>query len=52
MGVEDLALLVERQLVDERLRADERVGLGGKALDEPRPSLEELPELLRAQLPR
>ena len=52
MRGEDLALLVRGKLVDERARTDERVGLGGEPLDEARPALEELGELLGAQLPR
>ena len=52
MRVEDLTLLLERELVNERACADERVLLGGEALDEPGPALEELGELVGAQLPR
>ena len=49
--VEDLALLVVGDLVHERPRPHERVGLGGEPLDEPRAALEELAQLLGCQLP-
>ena len=52
MCVEDLALLLGRELVHECPRADERVGLGSEELDERRATLEQLGELLGAQLPR
>jgi len=47
-----LALLVVGQLVDERPCLLERVVELCEALDEPRPALEQLGELLDAQLPR
>ena len=50
--VEHLALLVERELVGKRARPHERVILSGKSLDEARPPLEQLGELLDRQLPR
>ena len=52
MRGEDLALLVGGELVDERARADERIRLGGETLDEARAALEQVRELLDAQLPR
>ncbi len=52
VGVEDLPLLVLRELVDEGARAAERIRLGREPLHEPRAALEELLELLDRQLPR
>ena len=52
MRVEHLALLRVGELVDHRGRVPERVVALGEQLDEARPPLEELGELLGAQLPR
>ena len=49
---EDLDLLVVGQLVHQRRRARERIGLQREPLDEARPALEEAGELVGAQLPR
>jgi hypothetical protein len=52
MGVEDCSLVLRRELVDERPRTHERVGLVRETLDEARTPLEQLGELVDAQLPR
>ncbi len=52
MRGEDGPLVLQRELVDERAGARERVWLERELLDEARPSLEELRELRGAQLPR
>ena len=49
---EDLDLLGVRQLVHERRRARERIGLAREPLDEARAALEEAGQLVGAQLPR
>ena len=52
VGVEDLVLLLVGELGDHLGRVLERIVALGEQLDEPRPALEELGELLGAQLPR
>jgi len=52
MGVEHCSLLLPGELVDELPGAHERVGLMREPLDEARPALEQLRELVGAQLPR
>jgi hypothetical protein len=52
MRVEHLALLLVGQLVYERPRARQGVGLVREPLDEARAPLEQPGELVRAQLPR
>ena len=52
VGVEHLVLLVVGELGDHLGRVLERILALGEQLDEPRPPLEELGELLGAQLPR
>ena len=49
---QDLDLLLVRQLVDERARLDQRILVFRQPFDEARPALEQLRELVGAQLPR
>jgi hypothetical protein len=49
---QNLDFLVVRELVDERAGPDERIRLRREALDEACPALEQLRELVGAQLPR
>ena len=52
MGLERLDLVLVRQLLDQRVRARQRILLAREQLDEARASAEELRELVGAQLPR